>query len=73
MISCHAGGAAGDRSQRPVPGHLQHEEEGDGELTEGNCVLLVRLNVTPHPSPPISPSPLHAPKKEKAQECVRCH
>lgn len=35
MICRHAGGAPGDRSERPVPGHLQHEEEGDGELTEG--------------------------------------
>lgn len=30
-----AGRAAGDRPQRSVPGHLQHEEEGGLRLTEG--------------------------------------
>lgn len=35
VICRPAGGAPGDRSERPLPGHLQHEEEGDGELTEG--------------------------------------
>lgn len=42
MICRHAGGAPGDRSERPVPGHLQHEEEGDGELTEGTFITPPR-------------------------------
>lgn len=51
LICRHAGGAPGDRSERPVPGHLQHEEEGDGELTEGNCFTLGRLCVMTAPPP----------------------
>lgn len=46
VTCCHAGGAPGDRPQRPVPGHLQHEEEGDGGLTEGKRASLVGLSVS---------------------------
>lgn len=38
-----AGRAAGDRPQRSVPGHLQHEEEGGRGLAEGGSALKRNL------------------------------
>ena len=36
MCFCaHTGRAPGHRSERPLPGHLQHEEEGGRGLSEG--------------------------------------